>query len=186
MDIEQAIFERRAVRQYSDEPVSTETLKWLIDAAIQAPSAMNEQPWLFSVVRDKDVLKRISRDGAAATVKVLIANGGNSAYIEKLQNPEFDILYNAPAFVVIASASAGAWASVNCSLAAQNLMLAARSAGLGTCWIGLAQAFIASPEGKAVLGLPEDCTVVAGIVVGHTAAFPPAVPRKDATVSWIG
>jgi len=186
MDLEQAIYDRRAVRHYTDEPVSEAALKWLIDAAIQAPSAMNEQPWLFTVVRDKDVLKQISRDGKAATIALMEANGAPSSRYEKLKNPAFDILYHAPAMIVIASASAGPWAAVNCSLAAQNLMLAARSAGLGSCWIGLAQAFISSPDGKALLGLPADCAVVAGIIVGHTAEFPPPVPRKDAVITWIG
>lgn len=186
MDIQQAIYGRRAVRQYTGEPVSESVLRELIDAAIQAPSATNEQPWLFSVVRDKAALTRISRDGKAATIAMLMAKDPASHYIAKLQNPDFDILYNAPAMIVIASASSGPWADVNGSLAAQNLMLAARGAGLGTCWIGLAQAFIASADGKALLGLPADCSVVGGIVVGHTSEFPPAVPRKDAVITWIG
>jgi nitroreductase len=185
MDIQQAIYQRRAVRQYTDEPVNEGVLRELIDAAIQAPSAMNEQPWLFSVVRDKAVLSRISCDGKAATAAMLMAKDPNSPYIAKLQNPDFDILYNAPAMIVIASASDGPWAPVNCSLAAQNLMLAARASGLATCWIGLAQAFIASAEGKALLGLPADCAVVAGIVVGHTTNFPPPIPRQDAKITWI-
>lgn len=186
MNVDTAIRERRAVRQYTAEPVSEDVLRQLIDSAIQAPSAMNEQPWLFTVVRDKALLERISRDGKAATVAALIASGAPSERVEKLKNPAYDILYHAPAMIVIASASAGPWAAVNCSLAAQNLMLAARAAGLGTCWIGLAQAFISSADGKAALGLPADCAVVAGIVVGHTTAFPPPVPRKVAQITWIG
>ena len=138
MDIGQAICERRAVRQYTSEPVSEDALRRLIDAAIQAPSAMNEQPWLFAVVRDKALLQRISRDGKAATLAAMMASGA-AARAEKLKDPAFDILYHAPAMIVIASASSGPWAAVNCSLAAQNLMLAARAEGLGTCWIGLAQ-----------------------------------------------
>jgi nitroreductase len=186
MDLETAIRARRAVRQYTDEPVSDDVLRQLIDAAILAPSAMNEQPWLFTVVRDKELLKRVSRDGKAATLAMMIASGAPGERVEKMKNPAYDILYNAPALIVIASASSGPWAAVNCSLAAQNLMLAARAAGLGTCWIGQAQAWLASADGKAALGLPPDCTPVAAIIVGHTAEFPPPVARKPATVHWIG
>lgn len=186
MELNAAIRARRAVRQYTDEPVSEDILRHLIDTAIQAPSAMNEQPWLFTVVRDKALLARVSREGKAATIAALEASGAPSDRIERLKNPAYDILYNAPALIVIASASNGPWAAVNCSLAAQNLMLAARDAGLGTNWIGLAQAFISSPDGKAALELPPGCAPVAAIIVGHTTAFPPPVPRKPAAITWIG
>lgn len=65
-------------------------------------------------------------------------------------------------------------------------MLAARAAGLGTCWIGFAQTWVGTPEGKAALGLPLDCLPVAPIIVGHPTSFPPAVPRKPPETSWIG
>src|SRR4249919_3162923 len=51
-----------AVREYTSEPVDRETLEFLVDAAIQAPSAVNQQPWSFAVVREQDVLDRISRE----------------------------------------------------------------------------------------------------------------------------
>jgi nitroreductase len=186
MELEQAIRDRRAVRHYTEETVGEDILRRLIEAAILAPTAMNEQPWLFTVVRDKALLARVAREGKAATIAALEASGAPSARVERLKDPGYDILYNAPALIVIASASSGPWAAVNCSLAAQNLMLAARDAGLGTCWIGLAQAWISSAEGKAALKLPPDCAPVAAIIVGHTTSFPPAVPRKAPEITWIG
>jgi nitroreductase len=186
MDLESAIRERRSVRQYTDKPVSDEVLRELIDAAILAPSARNEQPWLFTVVRDKALLKHLSTEGKAATLAAMLASNAPSAYVETLKDPAYDIFYNAPVLIVIASASDGPWAAVNCSLAAQNLMLAARAAGLGTCWIGQAQAFLSSAKGKAALGLPNECAPVAAIIMGYPTAFPPAVPRKSAEVHWIG
>ena len=60
MDLKEAIYSRRAVREFTAEPVKDETLRLLIDAAVQAPSAVNQQPWLFSVVRDKALLAQIS------------------------------------------------------------------------------------------------------------------------------
>jgi len=64
MDIKQAIFGRRAVREYSAETVNEETIRFLIRAAVYAPSAVNQQPWMFTVVRDQNVLDRISRKDA--------------------------------------------------------------------------------------------------------------------------
>ena len=70
---------------------------------------------------------------------------------ELLSDPKFDIFYHAPVLIVISSTAESPWAVENCSLAAENLMLAARARGLGTCWIGFAQAWLATPEGKAAL-----------------------------------
>jgi len=184
MELDQAIRNRRAVRDYTGEAVGEAVLQQLIEAAIQAPSAMNEQPWRFTVVRDKALLARVSEASKAA----ILASAGNAPNerVERLKNPDFDIFYHAPVLIVIASASNGRWAAENCSLAAENLMLAARDAGLGSCWIGLAQNWINSPEGKAELKLPPESAPVAAIVVGHTAAFPPPVPRMAPRITWIG
>lgn len=186
MELNQAIHDRRAVREYTIEPVDEATLRRLIEAATLAPSAMNEQPWLFTVVRDKALLARMSAAGKAATLAAASANGGQRHFLEMLESPAFDIFYHAPVLIVISSATSGGAATENCALAAQNLMLAARGEGLGTCWIGLAHAWIASAEGKSALGLPLESVPVAPIIVGHTAAFPPLVPRKAPEINWIG
>lgn len=52
MDFREAIYSRRAVRDFTTEPMDEKALRQLIDAAIQAPSAVNQQPWSFSVVRE--------------------------------------------------------------------------------------------------------------------------------------
>lgn len=69
MDLLKAIYSRRAVREFTEEPIDNKTLRQLIDAAIQAPSAVNEQPWLFSVVLDKKLLSQISREAKEYVVK---------------------------------------------------------------------------------------------------------------------
>ena len=62
MDVREAIYSRRAVREYTNAAVDEKTLRDLIDAAIQAPSAVNAQSWLFCVVRDKSLLAVISQE----------------------------------------------------------------------------------------------------------------------------
>jgi nitroreductase len=69
MDFMQAIYSRRAVREFMAESVDEKTLRQLIDAAIQAPSAVNEQPWLFSVVLNMELLSRISHEAKTHMVK---------------------------------------------------------------------------------------------------------------------
>ena len=105
---------------------------------------------------------------------------------EILSDKNFDIFYNAPALILISSITESPWATENCSLAAQNLMLAARAVKLGTCWIGFAEAWLRTPEGKVTLGLPPNYLPVAPIIIGYPKSEPPPVPRKAAEISWVG
>jgi nitroreductase len=187
MDLREAIYTRRAVREFTAEPVDEKTLRQLIDAAIQAPSAVNQQPWSFCVVRDRALLARISREAIAHLLKMPPAVlAASPRFQELLRNPDFDIFYNAPALIVISSVAESPWTIENCALAAENLMLAARAAGLGTCWIGFAQTWLGTPEGKAALKLPEKYVPVAPIIVGHPKSAPPPIPRKEPEIRWLG
>jgi len=186
MDLKEALYSRRAVRMYEAVAVDETTIQSLIDAAIQAPSAINEQPWSFTVVRDRALLARIS-DAAKAHMLATTPAGLVSHHFEEvLGNPSFNIFYDAPLLIVIASRIEGPWVTIDCSLAAQNLMLAARAIDLGTCWIGFAQSYIATPEGKAQINLPPAYLPVAPIVVGYPVSFPPPVTRKPAEIRWVG
>ena len=80
-----------------------------------------------------------------------------------LSDPEFNIFYHAPALIVITAAQPTDWAVEDCALAAENLMLAAHAAGLGSCWIGFAQHWLGTPEGKTALGLPPSYSPIAPI-----------------------
>ena len=187
MELMDAIYSRRAVREYTSDPVDEKTLRQLIDAAIQAPSAVNEQPWSFSVVLDKALLARISTESKAHVLKTsavgLLSHSPRFQHI--LSDPTFDIFYRAPALIVISAVAAGTWAVEDCALAAENLMLAARGLGLGTCWIGFSQSWLGTAEGKAALGLPPAALPVAPIIVGHPKAAPAPVARKEPRIQWI-
>jgi len=185
MELEQALCTRRATRQFTSESVDRSTLLRLMDAAIQAPSAVNEQPWFFTVVEDRSVLARISAASKTHILRNPPKEIASHHLEEHLRDPGFDIFYGAPALIVISSVVDNQWAIENCALAAQNLMLAACAEGLGTCWIGFAQMWLVTPEGKAVLGVPSVYVPVAPIIVGHPKAPPPPVPRKPPEVRWI-
>ncbi len=186
MDLEQAIYSRRAVREYTEESIARPVLQKLIEAAIQAPSAVNEQPWLFSVVQDRSRLALISREAKAHFLRT----SPDAPALHRLHgmrdDPDSDIFHHAPALIVIASVTESRWAAENCALAAANLMLAACAAELGTCWIGLSQGWLATAEGKRALELPATCLPVAPLIVGRPKASPAPVPRKEPQVRWIG
>lgn len=186
MELDQAIAGRRSVRDYTRDPVAQGAVEQLIAAAVQAPSAMNEQPWTFTVVRDPALLDRLSQATKQHLLATVIAGPHADHLRAMLGDPGFQIFYHAPVLVLISAAIDGPWAREDCALAAENLMLAAHGAGLGTCWIGFAQAYLDTPAGKQLLGLPADCLPVAPIIVGHPKSQPPPVPRKSPPVRWIG
>lgn len=184
MELLEAIYQRRAVRSFKKTPVAQNMLLELIDAAIQAPSAVNSQPWNFTVIRNAALLDKIS---AAAKQHMLATLGHSSAmhgFREHLANPDFHIFYHAPVLILVAARGAE-WAAEDASLAAQNLMLAAHDQGLGTCWIGFAQRWFATEEGRRSIDLPADCVPVAPIIVGHPDGVTSPVPRKAPAVRWM-
>jgi nitroreductase len=87
---------------------------------------------------------------------------------------------------VISTPTTARWSVEDCSLAAQNLMLAAADRGLGSCWIGFAQGWLNTNEGRECLGLPASSCVVAPIIVGYPRSEAPTVSRKVPIVTWIG
>jgi nitroreductase len=186
MDLKEAIYTRRAVRDFTAESVDDETIRALIEAAMQAPSAVNQQPCSFCVVRDKAVLAKISREAKAFMVRSTPVGLMSHHFQKILNDANFDIFYHAPALIVISTVADTPWAVEDCALAAENLMLAARGAGLGTCWIGFAQGWLATPDGKALLKIPASYRPCAPIILGHPKSLPPAVPRKTPEISWIG
>jgi nitroreductase len=65
-------------------------------------------------------------------------------------------------------------------------MLAAYAEGFGTCWIGFAQSFLNTAEGKKLLDLPDAWLSIAPIIVGRPTSFPPQVQRKEPQIRWVG
>ena len=101
------------------------------DDVVDPPALVGERHWPPSVVRNDP--ERIERIGVPR----------RKHFKDILSDPKFNVFYDAPVLIVIANKTEGPWATIDCALAAQNLMLAARAAGLGTCWIGFAQSFLA-------------------------------------------
>jgi nitroreductase len=142
-------------------------------------------------VRDQSVLDRVSREAKSHIAKSRILetmpeSPHSKDILSVLNDPDFHIFYHAPVLILISATAAGPYVVEDCALAAENLMLTAYAAGLGTCWIGFAQIFLNTASGKAVLGLSADCVPVAPIIVGHPKVMPASVPRKESIVRWIG
>lgn len=176
---------RRSVRAYKPTPLDEATLRALLAAAVQAPSAMNGQPWGFSIVQDRARLKGYS-DRAKALVLAAIGDPKSSRYAARLADPEFNIFYDAGALIAISVDSPGPYADADCWLAAQNINLAAHARGLGTCCIGFAVGVLNLEDVKRELGVAPDGRVIAPLIVGEPRGPTPGVPRREPRVlAWL-
>jgi nitroreductase len=180
-----AIYHRRAVRAYTVEWPSDGVIRELLNAAVQAPTAMHLEPWAFVIAQDKILLKRLS-DRAKTILLEEINSGGDLAQTESMKSrlltmlgdPSFNIFYDAGTLVVICRKPLGPYAEADCWLAAENLMLAADATGLGTCCIGFAIPILNAPDVKRELGIPDEVAAVVPIIVGFPRGGVEPVPRK--------
>ncbi|WP_374441096.1 nitroreductase family protein [Pseudomonas panipatensis] len=185
MNINDAIAGRRSTREYTAEGVDELVIRRLINAAVQAPSAMNQQPWTFTVIRNRGLLERISRDAKAHMLASMPASTHSARFHSMLNDASFQIFYHAPVLILISGKAQDQWIHEDCALAAENLMLAAHADGLGSCWIGFAQGFLNTAAGKNALGLPAEWMPVAPIIVGHPKSAPAPVAHATPEIRWI-
>lgn len=158
---------RRSVRKYADRPVEEEKLDKVLTAGLYAPTGMNNQAPVMVAVRDKETRDKLSRMNAAA----MGASG--------------DPFYGAPCVIVVLSDPERMTWVEDGSLVLGNLMNAAHSLGLGSCWIHRAKECFDTPEGKALLrawGVPENYRGVGNCILGYAAEEPEAKPRKSGRI----
>lgn len=162
MDVLEAIKGRRSIRTFTDQPVSEEEVKTLIDAARHAPSAGNMQPWEFIIVRKPEVKREI----AVAAL--------NQGFIE-----EAPVVIVACANIERSGSGYGSRGAMlyciqDTAAATQNILLTAYAMGLGTCWVGAFK----EEEVKKALGIPDGVRPVTIIPVGRSTAKPLQRPRR--------
>lgn len=184
MGIIDAIYKRRAVRDFLPKRVDDATIHSLLYAAVQAPTAMHEEPWAFAVVQDKALLDRLSHDAKKLLQEEAKASASPHAArsAKMVSDPAFNIFYNAATLVVIYGKAMGPFVVADCWLAAENMMLAATAAGLGSCVIGFAVQALNTTGWKKELGIEENMTAYAPILLGYPASLPEAGGRKPPDV----
>jgi nitroreductase len=179
MNVLEAIEARRAVRSYLPTVVDDAKIGSVLRAAVHAPSAMNEQLWIFSIVQSTEQLARWSTRAKSILLDGAADDPKTQHYGPLLTDPKFNIFYDASTLVVIGTTERRTYTDADCWLAAQNLMLAACEAGLASCPIGFAIPLLNSPEIKAELSFPPAAVVVAPIILGYARNVPPPVPRAE-------
>ncbi len=177
----EAILARRSVRSYAPDGLAQDTVQTLLEAAVRAPTAMHEEPWAFVIVQDHALLQRVSdlaKPIFVEEVRHRNAQGSNHSF-DHFTRPDFNIFHGADTLIVICAKLSSPFVTADCWLAAENLMLAASALGLGSCVIGSAVAALNIHKVKAELGIPDEYTAIAPIVVGVPSGKTEATSRKE-------
>jgi len=181
------ILARHSVRAYAPTPLDSTTVQTLLDAAVHAPTAMHEEPWAFVIVQDHALLQRLSdlaKPLFVEEVRHRNAQGAGHSF-DHFTRPDFNIFHGADTLIIICAKPVGPFVAADCWLAAENLMLAACAIGLGSCVIGSAVAALNIRKVKAELGIPDEYSVIAPIVVGVPSGEISAPSRKEPLIlSW--
>lgn len=187
------IYDRRSVRSYTEESVPEETIREIIKAGFHAPNGHNEQGLRFAVVTDRAELKKCSDLAKAMSLDYFRkANEEHpsetlAGMIKMLSNPGFDIFYGAPALVLVFASPVCLTPVEDGSLAAENMMLAAMSFGLGSCWIGFAKPLMHDPGFMKSINVPSDHQLIASLIFGHPrkADMRPATREEPRILGWL-
>lgn len=175
MNVFEAILARRSVRKYTSRKVDARKISSLLEAAVRAPSAMNEAPWAFLIIQDKHLLHELS-DRAKPLFSEQLERSGHD--LGMLNHEDFNVFYDANTLIVICAESGRTFALADCWLAAENLLLAASAMGLGSCIIGASLPALNVPEEKLRLGISGKYEAVVPIVVGYPYEETIATARK--------
>lgn len=149
-----SILSRRSIRKYENKEIPQETINNILEAGRQAPSAVNKQPIRFVVVKDGETSKNFS-----------------SALFNRF-------IKDAPMVIVgcadVKSLLTGKWAVVDTTIALQNMVIAAWSLGVGSCWIGAFN----EEKVRQLLKIPEKWKIVALVTFGYPSEQPKARKKK--------
>ncbi len=171
-EVMKALLERRSCKKYKADPVPQELIEQVIEAGLYAASGMGKQAPIVVAVTDKKLRDRLSEVNAE-----IRGNAGQ------------DMFYGAPAVLVVLADKSVPTAVYDGSVAIENMLLAAHSLGLGSCWIHRAKQTFERDEFKALLkdlGVEGEYEGVGNCILGWAAeAAKPAAPRREGRVYWV-
>ena len=213
-EVEKVILERRSVRKYKNKQVPENLVRRILEAGRYAPSAGNYQPWSFIVIRDKEILDEMEDSirqqckivkflldwktsplgpvswCLARTIIRLMPNKMHPTSFTALlmiADGKIKVFHDAPTVIMLLKDRRGVGKpDIDIGICGQNIILAAHSLGLGTCWIGFVELIKHSPKWKKRLGIEYPYELSEGIAVGYPVGHPDGiVPREIHKTGWI-
>jgi nitroreductase len=162
MQLTHAIHTRRSIRHYTSQPVSDQQVETILRAGMAAPSAGNEQPWHFLVIRDRKTLTALSES-----------------------HPYGAMIQEAPVAIMVCGDMTRVkhkdyWPQ-DLAAATQNMLLTAHDLGLGSVWVGVYPRESRQADVKRVVTVPENIVPFSILPIGYPAEEKPAEERFDLT-----
>ncbi|MCS7124742.1 MAG: nitroreductase family protein [Candidatus Bathyarchaeota archaeon] len=179
----EVIKRRRSIRKFKPEQIPDSYLQEILECAILAPNARNQQKWHFTVIQNREVL-----DKMANIMKENMLKSGIGFLVQRAKDPSFNPFGGAPTLVLITADKKARFAEIDCALAAENILIAAESLGLGSLIMASTEFVFASEEGEEVkkeLGVPEGYEHVCTIALGYKDENPPVRPRRKDVVNYV-
>jgi nitroreductase len=168
---------RRSIRKYLPEQIKDEELEILLESAIYAPTGHNDQPWYFTVIQNKELIDEMNVECKRIMSDLPIE------WIAKMGKAEhLHIFYNAPTVVVVSGKEDATTPLPDCCAAIQNMLLAAESIDIGSCWIGLARFFFENEENIKCLGVPEGYKPYYAVTLGYKGSSNNIAPERNKNV----
>lgn len=187
MEALDAIMTRRSIRKFKEKQISDNDIEKIILAGTYAPSALALQPWGFVVVQDQAFLTKVSDYCKPIMISRMkdAHDGMSDVFRELLMSDGYSIYYHAPVVIMLIGKTASRFREIDTSLCAENMMLAAHSLGIGSCWIGSTEVAYENKEIMAGFRIPEGYSPVGTIVFGYPDETPDVHDKKAPLVTWV-
>lgn len=211
-ETERVILERRSVRKYTKEQVPEWMVKRILEAGRFAPSGGNYQPWKFIVVREANVIAELTEDAVQVAKAIShrfdyrregrgwlfpltklmtrlrpgMMHPTPFSALSMLAEGRITLYYGAPTVILILKDVRGIGSpDLDCGIAGQNMVLAAHSMGLGTCWVGFVVLAMQQRKWRRFFGIEFPYAFASSIGVGWSFAEPDGmVTRQTHPVDW--
>ncbi|MDI7274489.1 MAG: nitroreductase family protein [Anaerolineae bacterium] len=189
------ILDRRSIREFTDEPVSEDDLRAILECARQAPSGENAQPWRFIIIKDPDTRKAIAAIAGGGSGRRFTAEfvtrkmqerfstlqdeAKKKAAFEKLTSGQVSAFVGDAPVIIMVCGKKDVWdLPYDTSAAIENMLLMITALGLGACWVIAPCIDVRDEERlRALLGVPAGFKVVSAISLGHPARSHRPRPR---------
>lgn len=186
-EVIKTIKSRRSIRKYLTEQIKDEELKSILDAAIYAPSGHNDQTWHFTVIQNKETLDELNIKS-----KALMSRAQTDWIVKMGQNEKYHVFHNAPTVIIVSGEEKSnkelAYCTIaDCSAAIQNMLLAAHSIGIASCWVGLTSFVFEIQEEVEKLNIPKGYKPLFAVTLGYSAITKEInpLPRRENVISYI-
>jgi nitroreductase len=161
-EVLKTIAARRSVRQFRREQIKDSELMSIIEAGLQAPTAHNDQSCYFTIIQNKALIDEINRGS-----KIEMSMSDIDWVVKAGKNEKLHIFYNAPTVIIVSGRKDAVSPFADVCIAIENMLIAAESLNIGSCWIGFAKYFFNDIENLSKVPIPEGYEPCYGVSLGY-------------------